>query len=1075
MRKKLLLGFCALFMFSIYSIAQTTATGKVVDEKGAAISGATVFEKGTKNGTTTASDGSYSLKVKAGAKLVVSSVGYEDYTVAAGSGVKTALANTSKDIAEVVVTAFGIKREKKALGFAQQEVKGSDLNAASNGNALGALSGKVAGLQVTSSSGTPGAASYLRLRGVSSLGGGQPLIVIDGMPIDNSTDGSSLGNVSQSNRGIDINPEDIENVSILKGPSASALYGTQGTDGVILITTKRGKKGKNGSTLNMEYSYSITADKVNRLPELQNMYTQGTGGNIRTPAQHTSLSWGPKRDTLKWNGISNIYDINGGIVGKSNPAGVKDFVPYDNAGKFFETGISQTHNVSFGSMNEMSSYRFSYSNLYSKGIVPTSTFERNSFSLTVDTKLADNLKAGVSANYVISGGNRIQEGSNISGLMLGLLRTPISFDNSNGATDPTDKLAYELADGRQRSYRGIGDANAGYVWYDNPYWTINKNLFKDEVNRILTNTYLTYTPFKWLTITDRIGLDHYGDDRKSNFAKHSAALPSGQVTLQSIVYNHVNNDLLVNMNHKLSNDLDGSLLLGYNLYSEKYSRSTLQGTGLTILDFNDLSNTSSQTTTNTSYVLRRKALFAQSKVAYKNYLFFDASIRAENSSAFVSAAQTKGAWFYFPSVSSSLIFTDALKLPNKILSYGKVRIAYGEAGRLPSVYSTNNFYRSALVADGWTSGLTFPISGNQAVFGGVLGNANLRPERTGTIDIGTELRFFNGRIGLDFTYYSSKSKDLLTLVPLSASTGYGNIYTNAATIENKGIELSLTGTPVKTKNFTWDVLVNYSSNKSNVSEIAPGIQNLFLGGFTGGSIYAVKDNPFGMIYGADFYRTPAGKLVIQDDPTNTFYGYPIMNSSSKAIGNPNPKWIGGLRNTLTYKNISLSFLFDTKQKFDMWNGTRGALVNFGVAKETENRGSDKTFDGVLGHIDATGNIIYNGGSPKDNNVVVKPGQPWYQGGGAGGGFNGPAAQFVEDASFTKLREVSLSYSFEIKGTLHKYVKDITLTFVARNLWLITSYRGIDPETSLAGSNALGIDYFNNPSTKTFGGTVKIKF
>lgn len=1068
MRKFSMLVSAFLLCGAMLFAQQKTVTGKVTDEKGDPVPFATVKIKGTTTGVSADANGNFTIATNNPSDvLVISSQGFaiSENTVGDASVVNISLKSQNQQLQEVVVTAFGVKREKKALGYSAQDIKGAELTQANQGNTLSALSGKVAGLQVTNSTGSPGGAAYIRLRGITSLGGGQPLLVVDGVPIDNSTRGTSLGNVAQSNRAIDLNPDDIESVSVLKGPAAASLYGTQGSDGVILITTKRGKR-----KFELSYGYGISFDRVNKLPEIQDKYVKGSGGNISSFASGTSTSYGALADTLMWTGVANEWDPHGNIVGKSNPTGTLKFVPYDNAKQFYRTGITQNHNVSITGGNENTTYRFSYSNLDQTGIIALSDFQRNTIRLNADSRLTDKLRTGTSISYIISGGDRVQEGSNTSGVMLGLLRTPNSFDNSNGASNADDPKSYLLSSsGYQRTYRGVGDGSArGY--YDNPYWTINKSKFKDQVNRILGNVYITYDFFPWLSVTDRVGLDQYTDDRKQNFAITSANAKPGSVEYRNYFYQALNNDLLVTLSHKLANELNGSLLLGNNFYSQKNTFNQSIGNTLIIPDFYDLGNSASQITSASNSILRKKSYFAQAKFEFKNFLFVDGTIRAENSSAFVSEENKKGKWVYFPSVNGSFVFSDALHTNRKFLTYGKIRASYGLAGRLPSLYSTETYYSSGAIADGWTSGLAYPINGQQGFFAGSLGNPGIKPEITSTLDLGAELKFFNGRFGVDFTYYDSKSKDLLLFLPLAPSSGFGSQYTNAASIKNNGIELTVTGTPLQTKDFSWDITVNWSMNRSKVTSLGPGVETLFLGGFTNGAINAVAGQPFGMIYGVGYVKDPNGNTVINDDPSDAFYGYPMVDANSRALGDPNPKWNGGINNRFTYKNFTFSVLFDTRQKFDMWDGTRGALVNFGTAKETENRGQDHVFEGVLGHLDVNGNLVLGSGKA---DITVQPNQDWYQSGGSGFIVNEP---FVEDASWVKLREAALGYNVDLsKSVVGKVIKGLDVSVVGRNLFLFTKYKGVDPETSLAGGTALGIDYFNNPGTRAIGFNVKVNF
>ena len=444
-------------------LAQTSVRGKITDSKnGAPVAGASVKVRGEKASAVSLADGSFELKSAANSGILeVSEIGHNAQTIkfSGSKSIEISMLQNTQGLSEVVVTAFGVKRDKKALGYSSQEIKSADLNQADQSNALSALGGKVAGLQVINSSGTPGAAAFIRLRGITSLGGGQPLIVVDGVPIDNSTTGSSLGNVAQSNRAVDINPDDVESVSVLKGPAAASLYGTQGSDGVILITTKRGKKAL-GRKFGVTYNFGVTFDNINKLPEHQTSFVKGLNGVIAGFSAGQSGSFGPNADSLKWTGVANQWDVHGDIVNGSNPAGTIKFAPYNNATQFFRTGITQSHNVAIDGGNDKTIYRFSYSNLSQTGIVPTSSFSRNTFRVNVDSKLTDQIKVGTSLAYILSGGDRVQEGSNTSGLMLGLMRTPISFDNSFGSASASSPSAYLLPSGFQRTYRGVGDGSS---------------------------------------------------------------------------------------------------------------------------------------------------------------------------------------------------------------------------------------------------------------------------------------------------------------------------------------------------------------------------------------------------------------------------------------------------------------------------------------------------------------------------------------------------------------------------------------------------------------------------------------
>ncbi|HET6991883.1 MAG TPA: TonB-dependent receptor, partial [Bacteroidia bacterium] len=423
----------------------------------------------------------------------------------------------------------------------------------------------------------------------------------------------------------------------------------------------------------------------------------------------------------------------------------------------------------------------------------------------------------------------------------------------------------------------------------------------------------------------------------------------------------------------------------------------------------------------------------------------------------------------------AFVFTDALGMSeNKILPFGKLRVSFAQVGKDAPPYSLLSYYSIANVADGWTTGNSFPYNGYVGLTqNDVLGNANLKPEKTKSFEIGTDLRFIKNRIGLDVTYYHSKSIDQILNVPIAGSTGYGYEVLNAGSIENKGWEVVLNATPFHKKNFRWDIVLNWSRNRNKVLELAPGIDNLFLGGFENPSIRAVVGQPYGMIYGGRWLRDGNGNMVIDDfgqntNPSGANYnpnlGYPIADNQVGVIGNINPDWLGGMTNTLTWKQFSFTFVIDVRKGGDIWNGTRGALVFFGRAKETDNRGSTTVFSGVKGHYDENGNVVLSGAT---NDVSVPLDQTWYQ--GNGGGFGSVAEDFIEDGSYVRLRSLQLTYNFNQKFLNKAHFYDLSLSFIGRNVLLFTKYKGIDPETSLTGSsNSQGMDYFNMPNTRSMG-------
>ena len=530
-------------------------------------------------------------------------------------------------------------------------------------------------------------------------------------------------------------------------------------------------------------------------------------------------------------------------------------------------------------------------------------------------------------------------------------------------------------------------------------------------------------------------------------------------------------------------------MIGHDVVSRKMDETYVQGDGLTIPQFYNLANAQNIGAQNFVAKYRTYSAFFDAKIDFKSYLFLDVTGRKDWTSTLTKGKNS----FFYPAASLAFVFTDALGMStNKILPFGKVRFSYSNIGKDAPVSVTKSYYGKAAYADGWTSGISFPFDGTPGFQrSDVQGNEFLKPERQREIEIGTDLRFLQNRIGLDFTYYSRKETDVIIPVDIAASTGYTQALLNSGEIQNKGIEIGLNLSPVQTKNFTWDITVNWSQNKSKILKLATGVDNVNLGGFEGTSIKAVKDQPYGVIYGYEYQRDASGNLVLDDngspDPTspnyNPLYATPIAGTVEGVIGNPNAKWLMGIANTFQFKGLSLYALIDIKHGGDIWNGTRGALSYFGTSKLTENRGEIKTFEGNLGHLDAAGNIVhYNGvgdevaGPGSVNTTGAELGEAWYT--TEGGGFGTTAKQFVQDGSYTKLREISLSYDFTrsiIKNK--KYIKGLELGVYARNIILKTKYDGVDPETSLtgAGSNSNGLDYFNMPGVKNYGVNLKVKF
>ncbi len=1055
MRKiTILLAFLFLVGANLANAQTGTVSGKVTSsEDGAGIPGVTVQVKGTTVGTVTDIDGNYSLEVKSDFKvLVFQFVGMSSQEITIG-GQTTINVTMSPDVLlmeEVVVTAIGIPKEQKAIGYTVQDVSSEEIAKSGNTNMVESLQGRVAGVQVNSSSGAAGGANYITIRGATSLtGNNQPLFVVDGVPIDNSTtrdgdgfQGGDVAGVARGNRALDINPDDIENISVLKGGAATALYGIRGANGVIVVTTKKGRATGEGKKINVNFSSSLMISNISQVPELNTKYGQGWGGEW---ASGFFASWGPElsqtgysKDAQWADGGYAGFDVDGDIVMQDDPrydaslGATKAYDHYD----FFQTGMTFNNSLSLTGGNDRSTFYISASDMSDKGVIPNNEVRRNTFRLSGTSAISDKWKISGNANYLITKGDRIQQGSNTSGVMLGLLRTPPTFDNAAG---------YEFADGSQRNYRHGGG-------YDNPYWTANKNLWQDETNRLIGNIQLDWYATEWLRFTLRPGIDFYSEHVKNYIAVGSRTAPGGQVYARDMIHKDFNNDLIAYLNHDFSENFSGYATFGWNLQSRMYRYVSGTADGLSIPEYYNLNNTSNISALENNWEKHLMGVFFDIGINFKSMLYVNVTGRNDWSTTLPEENNS----FFYPSVNASFIVSelDFLK-DNKVLPFWKIFGSYAITANDADPYRTLTYWYQGAVTDGWVSpnGVNFPISTNGTSYNGfsygnVMGSNDLKPEKTRSYEIGTSMKFLTNRIGLDFTYFNNLSEDLLLPIDIDPSTGFSSMYKNAASMSSKGIEITVYATAIQKKNFNWDILVNFSKFSNVVESLADGVDALFLGGFTDPQIRAVVGEEYRTIYGYDWQKNDAGQLLISDE------GYPMGEYTMVPLGTVNPIWTMGLGNTFDIFNFSIYALLDFRNGSSMWNGTKGALNYFGTSADTETRDDDVVFEGV--------NV--NTGEP--NTVPVKLDQTWRTS-GEGSGFTGPTVDYIEESNWVRLRDITVSYSFNnlLKSSV---VDNLEIYFTGKNLWLSTPYTGIDPETSLLGSsNALGMDYFNMPGTRTF--------
>ncbi|GLR19430.1 SusC/RagA family TonB-linked outer membrane protein [Portibacter lacus] len=1043
------------------AIGQKSISGIVTDAEGLALIGANITAKGSSIGTITDLDGNFSLEVPdETTSIVVSYTGYttQEINIEGLQNVSVILAE-GQFLEEVVVTAVGLEANRRSIGYSVQNVDASELLDSKETNIVNALSGKVAGVQVTSSAGSPGASSSIKIRGSVSVNkSNQPLFVVDGVPIDNSTggEGNGVGGSDQSNRAIDINPNDIASMTVLKGASATALYGVRAANGAIVITTKKGKAGK--PVVNISASYGIS--QVNKLPELQNTYAQGAFNNgvavYRGPETAEGDSWGPLISDLEFDGDTDyFFDKKGKLVpkGQGNGTPAIGYDPYN----FFITGQTLDLNASVAGGTDKVRYYISGGKLSQTGIVPNADFGRTSFRTTLNVDITEKLEASVSANYVNSGGSRIQRGSNINGVMLGLVRNTPTFDIGNGLAGQAaadDVSTYVNPDGSQRSYRwGV---------YDSPYWAVNKNPTNDDVNRIIGYAGLKYQFTDWLFASYKLGVDTYSERFLSAFDINQGGGGNfaGLVNQRFGGNKDLNSDLILGMNKQVADKFSLGLVVGYNVFDTRYTQQSTTGTTLSAPNFYHISNAADITTGESIQEKRIHGVYGTIDLGYNDWAFLNLTGRNDWSSALPVQNNTYQSY----SASLGLAITEALNIQSDFLDYGKLRASYGVIGNDAPIYATSNTYAQAFSGgDGFITGITFPAFGGNAFERSTqLANEELRPEKATTIELGAEIKLFNGRLGADVTWYDTRSEDIIIAVQLPASTGFTTAVQNSGVITNTGWEVVLDAVPVRTKNFRWDIIANFTTYDNIVEELAEGVDDIGLAGFTSTSVDLVPGLPYSVIYGDGFQRADDGQLIIGSD------GWPIAATSKQALGDPNPDYTVGLRNSLTYKGVTLSGLLDFRKGGDMWCGTCGIINYFGTSKISADERNDVIiFDGVTAE-----------GTPNTTPVAIaqSPSASEAQFYRRRYGFGGISEMNIHDTSWIRLRELTVKFNITKDVLKNLPIERINVALSGRNLWLSTKYPGIDPETNLTGaSNGYGLDYFNMPNTKGYSATVNLTF
>lgn len=900
MKKIILLFLVTALFFSMQVMGQEKiVSGKVTSaEDGLPLPGVTVKIKGTTLGVMTNTDGNYSIKATPGQILVfsfISSVSQEQ-VVGTTARINIILKQDSKGLIEVAVTAFGVKQQVRGLGYATQNVKAKEIVESNQPNIVNALQGKVAGVQINNSSGAPGSSASINIRGGSSLSGNnQPLFVVDGIPIDNSTPVSQGGLVASaapaSNRAIDINPEDIESITVLKGPAAAGLYGLRAASGAIVITTKKGASGAGKVT----YSNNFSFDRVNKLPELQSTYKQGEQGVSNAVA------------TGSWGSLLNPGEA-----------------VYNNLGDFFKTGFSQTHDVSASGGNEKTTFFASAGLLDQKGIVENTSYKRKSFRLSGDSKISDKLKVGGTLNYIESDRKYVLQGSG-SGVM-GAALWPTS-DNMSIYLNP---------DGSQRTLTGL----------DNPYWSRNYKPITDKVNRIIANGNIVYDPFSFLNVTYRLGTDFYNEKFKSIRGAGTTVVGEEKGAISEVASTNqiTTSTLLITGKKTFWTDFNTSLTLGHNLESTAYEGVTTTGLGFIDPTFTSLNNTLPNTRTSINNITRRRIMgvFGDLNLDYKNLVYLNFRGRNDWSSTVRKDARS----FFYPAISTSIVFSEVLKemglkSDDKVFSFGKFRASWARVGKDAPPYVL------ATTLGTTTNSSTINPRGFIINSGGYYGNPLLQPEFTNSFEIGADVRFFKSRVGLDVTYYNSTSDNQILGTRTTPSSGAFLAYLNGGSIHSRGVEAILNIQPIAHQNFKWSVDLNFAKNKSTVKSLPGELDRIELsdawvaaGGTNVAQAAAFLNGSLFGINGTTWKTNSDGKLLLDNN------GAPQIAPALSLIGDRNPDFTAGITNTFTYKNLSLSFMIDIRRGGDIFNNTENAMVYSGTSKKTLDR-TTKVFDGII--------------------------------------------------------------------------------------------------------------------------------
>ncbi|MDO9152448.1 MAG: SusC/RagA family TonB-linked outer membrane protein [Paludibacter sp.] len=1084
--RKLTFFIACLFLIGVGLVhAQSrSVSGKVLSaDDGQPIIGATVMVKGTSTGTITDVNGNFTVNVPANATtLWVSYVGMKTIELQAANNMVVRLESDARSLDEVVVTAFGMKRERRALGYAVQDVKGEDLVKAGSSSIATALQGKLSGVEIKPSSGMPGASAQITIRGARSFSGNnQPLFVIDGMPVSSTADystGNSVTGVDNANRSVDIDPNDIESINILKGQAAAALYGIRASNGVVVITTKSGKGSKTSKPI-ISVSTSASNDRISRKPEYQTTYGQGTPVALTSNAYgyvvntNSSQAWGPKivdlpKSPTHGGETSNQYTTIGGVT-TAMPG--KYYVPqralggldpwaepgvYDNVGNFFKIGNTVNTALNLSQATDKSNYSFGIGNTTQTGIIPGTAMDRITAKVAAETKLSKALKTGFSANY--SQIDILKSPGANDGLVAAVFGAPTSYDLKGipfaSPTDPATQILYRATN------------------FNNPYWAVKNNKFNEKTNRFFGNAYIEFSPKisddgdKSLTFRYQAGADsyttHLQDIHEVGSQRTSATAASGRITNRGVSVNNYNSLLTAVYDMTIFDDIKLNVMLGNEINDENYKYYSMTGSNFNFYGWAHINNATIKNASESIYKSRTVGMFGNLMLSYKDMLYLNATGRQD----VVSTMPRNNRTFFYPSVSLGFVASELEVMKSQdILSFAKLRASYAQVGQAGSYY--DNFYVLPSYAGGFWSGTpnVYPMGGvTSYIPSTTLYDPNLKPQNTISYEFGVDLRFLKNLIGIDYTYSRQDVKDQIFSVPLAGSTGASSLVMNGGSIFTNTHEVVLTLNPIRTKNLDWTINVNYTKMENKVTALAPGVESIFLGGFVTPQVRANVGSTFPVIYGTQFKKDDKGRVLVDERVTvnnvaNASYGMPMAGTPG-VIGTVSPDFVLGGSTSIRYKGITLSTTIDWKSGGQMYHGTNGLMQYvYGVAKSTEDRTTPFTYPGFKA--DGTPNNIERGG-PTDHTAYFQ--------------LNANVLGNIDEAyifnnSYLKMRELTLSYKLP-----KIYNIDITVSGFARNFLLWTNLPNFDPEATQGNTNMGGaFERFTTPQASSVGMGINLLF